>query len=93
VHVASCSLKAFWFFYSVLKSPEKNIKKQQKQKNKNKRQKIARDNIEGALFVFFLFFCAVVLCDYLGIQARVSSIEPTTSILPPLNHFSTCFLR
>jgi ABC-type Fe3+ transport system permease subunit len=74
VCVESCSLEAFWFCYSVLKSPQK-IKKQQKEKrNKKKRQKKARDNIEGALCVFFLFFCAVVLCGYLGVQARISSI-------------------
>jgi hypothetical protein len=71
--VASCSLETFWFYYSVLKSPEKIYKKQQKEKKETKkRQKKARDNIEGALCVCF-FFCAVVLCDYLGVQAHVSS--------------------
>jgi hypothetical protein len=66
--VVSCSLEAFWFCYSVLKSPEKNI--QQKGKNEKKEAKKARGNIEGVC-VCFLFFCAVVLCDYLGVQARV----------------------
>jgi hypothetical protein len=52
----------------VLKLRKKqNIKKLQKEKKQKKRQKNARDNIEGALCVFFLFFCAVVLCDYLGV--------------------------
>jgi hypothetical protein len=48
--------------------PWKNIKKQQKEKKRNKKRvKKARDNIEGTLCVFFLFFCVVVLCDYLGV--------------------------
>jgi hypothetical protein len=41
VCVASCSLEAFWFCYSVLKSLEKIYKKnkQQKEKKKQKRGK------------------------------------------------------
>jgi hypothetical protein len=75
VCVASCSLEAFWFCYSVLKSPEKNIKNRKKKRKKQKKEaKKARDNIEGGLCVcVFLFFCAVVLCGYLGVQARVCS--------------------
>jgi hypothetical protein len=73
--VVSCSLEAFWFCYSILKSPEKKSKKniQQKKRNKKRGKKKQEDNTEGALCVCFLFFCAVVLCDYLGVQAPVSS--------------------
>jgi ABC-type Fe3+ transport system permease subunit len=74
VCVACCSLEAFWFCYQVLKSPEKNKKTANRKKETKKRQKKrARDNIEGAFCVFFLFFCAVVLCDYFGVHACVSS--------------------
>jgi hypothetical protein len=40
VCVASCSLEAFWFCYSVLKSPEKNQKNTAKKRGK-KSKKIA----------------------------------------------------
>jgi hypothetical protein len=57
--VVSCSLEAFWFYYLVLKFPEKNIKKiQQKEKKKQKRgKKKQEDNIEGALCVFSFLLC------------------------------------
>jgi hypothetical protein len=72
--VVSCSLEAFWFCYSIWKSPEKNQKKYTaKKRNKKRGKKKQEDNTEGALCVCFLFFCAVVLCDYLGVQAPVSS--------------------
>jgi hypothetical protein len=58
--VVSCSLEAFWFRHSVLKSPEKISKKDSKKKQK-KRQKKARDNIEGALCVFSFLLCGGAL--------------------------------
>jgi hypothetical protein len=55
--VASCSLEAFWFCYSVLKSPEKIYKN-----SKNKKEaKQARDNIEGVLCVFSFLLCGGAL--------------------------------
>jgi hypothetical protein len=54
-----------------LKSLEK-ISKNTAKKETKKRQKKQEDNIEEAMC--FLFFCAVVVCDYLGVQARVSTI-------------------
>ena len=63
VCVISCSLEAFWFCYSVLKSPEKNIKKitakerKKRKKKKGQKKKKQEDNIEGALCVFsFLLY-------------------------------------
>jgi hypothetical protein len=56
--VASCSLEAFLFCYSILKSLEFFFKKQQKEKWKQKKEaKKARDNIEGALCVFSFLLC------------------------------------
>jgi hypothetical protein len=72
--------------------PEKISKKScSKKKIQWKRKK--RSNNKKGLCVRFLFVSAVVLCDYLCVQARVSStVKPRTSILPPLNDFSTCFI-
>jgi hypothetical protein len=66
------TLEAFWFCYSILRSSEKYKKTNKKKKRNKKEAKKQEDNIEGA-FVCFLFFCALVLCDYLGVQAGVSS--------------------
>jgi hypothetical protein len=57
VCVASCSLEAFWFCYSILKSPEKNIKKPQKEKKETKKRgkKSKRQHRRGALCVCFSF--------------------------------------
>jgi hypothetical protein len=62
VCVVSCSLDAFWFCYSVLKSPDKKIKKiQQKETKKKEAQKKQEDNIEGALCVFSFLLCGGAL--------------------------------
>jgi hypothetical protein len=81
VCVASCSLEAFWFCYSVLKSPEKIYKKQQNEKKKQKKRqkKKARDNIGGALCVFFFSFvqwCFVITLVYRLASLAQSSLEP-----------------
>jgi hypothetical protein len=55
VCVVSCSLEAFWFCYSSLKSPEKNKKIQQKKRQKK------QDNIEGTLCVCFFLLCGGAL--------------------------------
>jgi hypothetical protein len=59
VYVACDSLEAFWFYYSVLKSPEKisNKRYSKKEKQKNEAKKKTRDNIEGALCVFSFLLC------------------------------------
>jgi hypothetical protein len=62
--VASYSLEAFWFCYSVLKSP-KNIKKIVAKRRKKQKEKKSSNNKEGALCLCFLFVSVVVLCDYL----------------------------
>jgi Na+/H+ antiporter NhaD/arsenite permease-like protein len=51
---------------------KKNNKKKVAAKKKQKQTKKA--TTKKALCVCFLFLCAVVLCDYLCVQARVSSI-------------------
>jgi hypothetical protein len=60
------------------------IKKYSKKKKETKKEaKKARDNIEGALCVFSFLLCGGALS---------SIVYPRTSILPPLNDFSTFFL-
>jgi hypothetical protein len=74
VCVASCSLEAFWFCYSVLKSLEKIYKKtNNKKKKRNKKEAKSKRQHRRGFVCIFLFFCAVVLCDYLDVQAHVSS--------------------
>jgi hypothetical protein len=58
--VVSCSLEAFWFCYSVLKSPEKNQKNTAKKETKKEAKK-QENNIEGALCVFSFLLCGVAL--------------------------------
>jgi hypothetical protein len=53
--------------------PWKKIKKYTAKKRNKKEAKKARRQHRRGFFVCFLFFCAAVLCDYLGVQARVSS--------------------
>jgi hypothetical protein len=52
--VVSCSLEAFWFCYSVLKSLGKKY-------SKKKETKKQEDNIEGALCVFSFVLCGGAL--------------------------------
>jgi hypothetical protein len=56
VCVVSCSLEAFWFCYSVLKSPGKIIKKIYSKKNKKEAKK-QEGSIEGALCMFSFLLC------------------------------------
>jgi hypothetical protein len=64
----------------------KKLSKKSCSKKKEKEMKKATTKKE--LCVCFLFLCAVVLYDYLCVQAHVSStVYPRTSILPPLNDF------
>jgi hypothetical protein len=60
VCVVSCSLEAFWFCYSGLKSPGK-IKKYSNKKKQKKRQKSQEHSIEGALCVFSFLLCGAAL--------------------------------
>jgi nonstructural protein NSm len=61
--------------------PLKQKKNYQKKKVAAKKKKIEKEKetkkkeatTKKGLCVCFLFFCAVVLCDYLCVQARVSS--------------------
>jgi hypothetical protein len=50
----------------ILLREREKIKKIQEKETKKKEAKKQEDSIEGALCVF-LFFCAVVLCDYLHV--------------------------
>jgi hypothetical protein len=62
VCVVSCSLEAFWFYYSVLKSLKKYQKNTAKRKKETKKgEKKARDNIQGALYVFYFLLCGGAL--------------------------------
>jgi hypothetical protein len=59
--VASYSLEAFWFCYSVLKSP-KNIKKiVAKRRKKQKEKKIKQQQRRGFVSVFSFCFCGGAL--------------------------------
>jgi hypothetical protein len=57
VRVVSFSLEAFWFYYLVLKFPEKNIKKYSKKKKRSKKEakKARRQHRGGFVCVFFSF--------------------------------------
>jgi hypothetical protein len=74
VCVASSSLGAFWFCYSILKSPEKNIKTAKKTKKEAKKK--ARDNIEGALSEFFFSF--VRWCFLITLVSRLASLAQSS---------------
>jgi hypothetical protein len=65
--VVSCSLEAFWSCYSILKFPLNIYIYIYKL---HKKQAI----IKKGFYVCFLFVSVVVLCDYLCVQARVSSL-------------------
>jgi hypothetical protein len=72
--VVSCSLEAFWSYYSILKFPWKKIIKKSCSKKKRKKQKEPKkETTKKGLCVCFPFFCVVVLCDYLCVQAHVPS--------------------
>jgi hypothetical protein len=53
--------------------PEKISKKYSKKKKRNKKGGKKQETTYKGLCMCFIFFCAVVLCDYLGVQAHVSS--------------------
>jgi hypothetical protein len=55
VCVVSCSLEAFWFCYSVLKSPGKIIKKIYSKKKQKRGKKARRQHRRGFVYVFFSF--------------------------------------
>jgi hypothetical protein len=59
--VASCSLEAFWFYYSVLKSPEKNIKNSKKKKKKKEAKINKRQHRRGFACVFSFLLCGGAL--------------------------------
>jgi hypothetical protein len=76
--VVSCSLEAFWFCYSVLKSPEKNIKEQQKEKkrrNKKRGKKSKRQHRRGFVCVFFSF---VQWCFMITMVSRLTSLAQSS---------------
>jgi hypothetical protein len=52
---------------------KKNYKKKRLQQEKKIEKTRKKATTKKGLCVCFLFFCAVVLCDYLCVQARVSS--------------------
>jgi anaerobic C4-dicarboxylate transporter len=53
--------------------PKKNYQKKLQQKKKKKAKRNKKATTKKGLCVCFHFFCAVVICDYLGVQARISS--------------------
>jgi hypothetical protein len=62
VCVVSCSLEAFWSWYSILKFPWKKIIKKKLQQKKEKKQKEQKsNNKEGALCVFSFLLCGGAL--------------------------------
>jgi hypothetical protein len=61
VCVVSFSLQAFWFCYSVWKSPGKISKKIQQKNKKEGGKKKQEDNIEGVLCVFSFLLCSGAL--------------------------------
>jgi uncharacterized membrane protein len=52
---------------------KKLSKKERLQQEKKKKKKRKKATTKKGLCVYFRFFCAVVLCDYLCVQAHVSS--------------------
>jgi Na+/H+ antiporter NhaD/arsenite permease-like protein len=71
--VVTCSLEAFCLV--LLFSFEVALKKYQKKKlqQKNRKRNKKQATTKKGLCVCFLFVFAVVLCDYLCVQAHVSS--------------------
>jgi hypothetical protein len=53
--------------------PLKNIKKKLQQKEEKKQKEKKQATTKKGLCVCFLFVSTVVLCDYLCVQARISS--------------------
>jgi hypothetical protein len=52
----------------------KKISKKVAAKKKEKSKKNKKATTKKEICVCFSFFCVVVLCDYLCVQARISSI-------------------
>jgi hypothetical protein len=58
-----------------LKFPTKKLsEKVAAKKNRKKQKEQKKATTKKGLCVCFPFFCAVVLCDYLCVQARISRI-------------------
>jgi hypothetical protein len=66
--VVSCSLEAFWFCYSVLKSPRKNTAKKEAKKAR-------RQHRRGFVCVFFSF---VRWCFVITLVSRLASLAQTS---------------
>jgi hypothetical protein len=85
--VVSCSLEAFWSCYSILKFPwKKIIKKKLQQKKRKKAKRTKKATTKKGLCVCFPFFCVVVLCDYLCVQALCAS----SPHVPKLEQYPSC---
>jgi hypothetical protein len=65
------SILVLQFNFEVLL--KKNYQKKLQQKKRKKAKRTKKTTTKKGLYVCFPFFCVVVLCDYLHVQARVST--------------------